>query len=218
MGKTAAMGMFLLGWISWAHAQEPKSCAAIVEDPRRLLCYDLIFRTSQAPTVKQGNWKVDEETSKIDDSKRVFINLKSSEKVRGKFGRPIDVQLMLTCREGKTDAYFIFGDHFMSDNAQWGIVTYRIDKQPAKKKRMAGSTDHKALGLWSASEAIPFIRELFSGSSLFVQATPYSENSISAEFNITGLEQAIKPLQAACKWPQTAAPTVAAPKAPSKAN
>jgi type VI secretion system protein VasI len=96
-----------------------------------------------------------------------------------------------------------------------GTVTYRVDKRPAGKRRMTESTDHQALGHWSAAEAIPFAKELYGATSLYIQATPHSESPVSAEFPVEGLEQALKPLQTACKWPAPAAgmPAASAPAA-----
>ncbi len=94
-----------------------------------------------------------------------------------------------------------------------GTITYRVDKRPATKRHMTESSDHQALGLWSAGEVIPFAKELSGATSLYLQATPHSESSVSAEFAIAGLERAIKPLQQACKWP-TGEPKVVQPAPP----
>lgn len=185
-----------------AAAEDGKDCATIQDDPKRLLCYDLIFKIKQT-TTQQSKWRVEEQTSKIDDRKNVYLALDSKERLAGRFGQKEHARLLFTCREGKTAFYITFGGHFMSSTNN-GTITYRIDKRPAAKKGMRESTDHQALGLWSASEAIPFAKDLFGAQSLYLQATPHSESPVSAEFEIAGLEQAIKPLADACKWPMAA--------------
>ena len=191
-----------------ARAETGKDCAGVADDAKRLICYDLIFKIRQTDSVS-SKWNVLEETSKIDDRKNVFVTVDSVERLQGRFGLKDRARLMFTCREGKTASYITFGGHFMS-SLSGGTVTYRVDKRPAGKRRMTESTDHQALGHWSAAETIPFAKELYGATSLYIQATPHSESPVSAEFPVGGLEQALKPLQAACKWPAPIAGTPAA--------
>lgn len=190
-----------------------KECAAMENAAKRLLCYDGIFRTSTKSSAGFGQWATTEETSKISDVKNVFLSVDSIEKLTGRFGRREHATLLIRCREKVTDLYITFGGHFMSSHRD-GTVTYRVDKTPAKTKHMTNSGDHMALGLWSGTAAIPFIRELMTGTTLFLQATPMSESPVTAEFPLSGLQEAIKPLQAACNW-QTQAP---APKSKPTAS
>jgi len=200
--KAATAAIALILSASTAGAEEPGDCAAVPDDAKRLICYDLIFKIKQTTAI-ESRWEVTEETSRIDDRKNVFLNLDSVEPLRGRFGQKERARLVLACREGKTSSYILFGGHFMS-SLTGGAVTYRIDKRPAAKRRMTESSDHQALGLWSAVDAVPFVRELFGANSLYVQATPHGESPVSAEFQVAGLELAIKPLQSACKWPSLA--------------
>ena len=183
-----------------AQESDAKSCARITNDATRLECYDLIFKkTSTQVTPTRGNWEVTQEQSKIDDTSNVVLRLKSVEPIRNRYGRTEYLDLIITCRDQRTMLYIVFGGHFMS-SLNSGTVTYRIDKTPAQKRQFRESNDHQALGLWSASEAIPFIRSLYGAKILFVRATPHSESSVSAEFNVTGIEEAVVPLGKACKW------------------
>lgn len=203
------IGTLLLAAISQsAKAETGNDCAGVADDAKRLICYDLIFKIKQTNSVSR-KWKVSEETSKVDDRKNVFVAVDSLERLEGRFGLKDRARLLFTCREGKTSSYITFGGHFMS-SLSGGTVTYRVDKRPAGKRRMTESTDHQALGHWSALEAIPFARELYGANSLYIQATPHSESPVSAEFPVSGLEEALKPLQAACKW---AAPVAGKPAA-----
>src|SRR5262245_22935382 len=58
-----------------------------------------------------------------------------------------------------------------------------------------------------AQSSISFLKDLLGGKMLFIQATPFNESPVSAEFNIEGLADAIKPLRAACGWLDTNAST-----------
>jgi type VI secretion system protein VasI len=110
------------------------------------------------------------------------------------------LDLILRCSEGKTIAYVNFADEFMSDSNGGGRVTYRLDKEKVATVRMGVSNDHKALGLWSSTEAIAFIKTLAKVQSMYVAAIPYSESEVSGTFEIEGIEEALKPLRISCKW------------------
>lgn len=178
-----------------------KACARIKNDAKRLECFDLIFRkSSETKKLEKSEWVVREEKSKIDDSTNVFVTLDSTQPVRNQYGELNKVKIAIYCRENKTNFVIIFGDYFMFDNGDYGKVIFRVDKKPATRKRLTASTDHEALGLWNGASAIAFIKTLFGGSTLFVRATPFTESSVSAEFDITGLQEAIIPLRRACGW------------------
>jgi type VI secretion system protein VasI len=63
---------------------------------------------------------------------------------------------------------------------------------------MVVSRDHASLGLWNEAASIPLIKSLFGAERLLVRARPYSEDAVTAEFAIGGLEDAAKPLREAC--------------------
>ncbi|RYF35466.1 MAG: hypothetical protein EOO38_28875 [Cytophagaceae bacterium] len=81
-----------------------------------------------------------------------------------------------------------------------GRVTFRVDNQKAETKNFEESNDHEALGLWSGGSSIPWIKSLFGGDRMYVEATPYSESRISDFFPIAGLEESVTPLREACGW------------------
>jgi type VI secretion system protein VasI len=189
------------GWAAQDQPDQPRACAQIQNDAARLECYDLKFRKSSAVTQPaETDWVVKEEHSKIDDSTNVFLKINSTDSIKNQYGVDTYFGLFIRCEEKQTDMFIVFGDYFMSSLNGAGTITYRVDQQPAKKKALTESNDHKALGLWSAVAAVPFVKELFSGSTLLVRATPYSDSTVTAEFRIAGIEDAIKPLRAACKW------------------
>ncbi|TSD87683.1 hypothetical protein FFK22_016220 [Mycobacterium sp. KBS0706] len=185
-----------------AYAASPEDCAKIAADTERLACYDLQFKASVSavPQPAESKWQVQEQISKIDDSKNVFLRVASSEPITDRLGQPSDLVFWIACRERKTSLWFDFGGQFMADLNGGGRVTYRLDKAAARIKSFDESNDNEALGLWNGGAAIPFIKELFGGTMLLVRATPFNESSITAELPIAGLEEAVKPLRQACSW------------------
>ena len=185
-----------------SNASEATDCAKISDPDDRLNCYDEIFRvTAPSPEIVTGigKWSVSSTTSKIDDSKNVYLRLDANDTVRGRYGDRVRVSITVACTENTTMIYFDFGGHHMSDY-QYGTITYRVDDKKARKKRFRESTDNEALGLWNGGSSIPFLKSIMSGKSLLVRATPYGESAIDSVFEISGLQNALKPLREACHW------------------
>lgn len=187
-----------------AHAQStPEQCAAIDDGAERLICYDLIHRVERAPVDDpvQSEWNVRSDISRIDDSTNVFMNLQSSDSFRGRFrSGEAHATMYIRCQENTTSLYIVMGGHHLADIQNYGRVTYRIDSDPAQHRSFTSSTDSQALGLWSGGNSIPFIRQMFGADNVLVQITPFSESSITVDFPVSGLEEAIAPLREACNW------------------
>lgn len=188
------------------------SCAEIASDSVRLFCYDVLAgrevldsdgggsdKEQKSKQVARANWQVDTDTSKVDDSKIVFISTAELGPTRGPADNPTPFLLVLACRENRTNIWVHFGSGyaFGKDNR---MLTYRIDNKTARTKRFNESNKGEALGLWSGNSAIPFIKSLFGADRFFVRATPKSATRVEAEFDISGLEQAVEPLRKACHW------------------
>ena len=181
--------------------QSIASCLSIEESLSRLECYD--EAAGYNPVVTQvdgtGDWEIQLETSKFDDSQTVLLSLESKEWTNCPYDSAKH-RLVLACRENSTDLYIIFGGCYMSDFEGGGRVTYRIDNEPAASVSMRASSNNSALGLWDGRNSIPFIKGLLDKNALVVRASPFAENRVTSEFELGGLNEAIKPLRAACNW------------------
>lgn len=192
-----------LALVGDASAAETLQTCAAKPDATRLACYDAlaeaaVSNTTVAPTVSA--WTVRTTTSPVDDSKNVFLQVVGTNGIQDRFGREAQITLTLACRENVTAAIFNFGGAFMSDLGDSGRVTYRVDTSPAQTKSFSESNNHEALGLWNGGTSIPWIKSLFGGTKMYVEATPYSENAVSDFLPIAGLEEVITPLREACGW------------------
>ncbi len=136
----------------------------------------------------------------MDDSETVLIYADSNELIPSKFGRGTNrVTMNIVCRENSTHLYFDFDDHHMASLQSYGNVKMRIDDYPAFNKRMKESTDNNSLGIWRG-RGIPTIKKMFGAKELVIRATPYGESSITASFDISGLEEKITSLRKSCGW------------------
>lgn len=197
-------GLLLLFATAFRAEAAVSSCMTIDSPLDRLACYDKESgRTPTVETLKSAStkWIVGRDKSKLTDQEGVFLHLESKDAIHCRFGPDSTATLIIRCKEGTTSAYISTECHLASsDYNDYGHVRYRIDTKPAGLAKMNESTDHRALGLWSGSRAIPFIKQMLGGKELIAQFTPYGESPVSAEFPISGIEDAIKPLREACKW------------------
>jgi len=206
----AALAYLLMGQAMADDATDTaiRQCAAKSDSVERLACFDAAAAplveaantaTTEPSTGDIGAWQSKTETSAIDDSKTVVMSVLAKEPYPddNTMRQP---RLVIRCMESTTVMYVDFDGDYMSDIAGRGDVTLRVDKKPAAKGKMTASTDNSALGLWSGSQSIPVIKSMLGGDTLLVRAVPVSSNPVLAEFPITGLNAAIQPLRAACKW------------------
>ncbi|MFJ2687400.1 type VI secretion system-associated protein TagO [Pseudomonas sp. NPDC087342] len=183
----------------WSTGYAADDCTGIDEDSKRLACYDMKYRP--VSTVEQASsWEVSETFSKIDDSKTIVLHSTSKEVVANQYGGGDTADFYIRCAEGATSLYFVLAGNFLADSEEYGQVTYRVDNQKARTYSFSSSTDNKALGQWGGQYAIPVVKQLFDAQQLVVRITPYNESPVTVTFPVSGLRQAIAPLQLACKW------------------
>lgn len=175
-------------------------CAAKGSDAERLICYDDLAKKLNVDKPKtklsagQGKWKVREEVSPIDDSKKVIMTL-DAETTIGHGYREYRPIMYIRCSENKT-SLFINTNHYL------GLrdipVLTRLDKDKATTRKWGLSTDNKAIFAPGSNAA--YAKSLFNNDSLLIQLTPYNESPVMTTFDIRGLKEAIKPLREACHW------------------
>ena len=152
---------------------------------------------SQTPTPVSGKWLIRTDVSPMDDSRTVALFLEAENEISGwlETKRPV---LILRCLENKTTAYINVG---MSANVEYGhqgaTVRVRFDSKDPRKLVMDRSTDDEALFF---REPISVIREMMVHEVMIFEFTPFNASPARATFKLTGLKEAIKPLQEACHW------------------
>ena len=176
------------------------SCKSINDNEQRLACYDAAFEvnTSVVETNSKSKWVITDEVSPIDDSKTVILSLKSDSPIKSDFSQVIPT-LNIQCKERETDFYINF-NIFLSTHDIKPIT--RIDSDKAVNGvEWSISTDYKALFYPGSQKKInEFIKTLKDKKKLFIQVTPFSKGSVNTTFDLTGLDEAIKPVREACNW------------------
>lgn len=193
-----------IAWPSFADEKlEIARCAAIPDGVKRLGCYDELSQALgvDKPSIQSGSvgkWSISTETSPVDDSKNVYVTLNAESEFSGWMKHETG-RLVLRCKEKRTDAYVRTG---MAAQPEYGLtqevtVTVRYDKEKAREIRMSQSTDNEALFF---PNAIGEIKSMMKHKELLFRFTPFNSASSLTTFKIEGLNEAIKPLRAACKW------------------
>ena len=79
------------------------------------------------------------------------------------------------------------------------LVTYRFSPEPAFRELWGLSTDNDST---FAKRPISFLKKIVSSESkiLVLQATPYNESPITANFDLEGALEAIQPIATECNW------------------
>lgn len=174
-------------------------CKSEVKSDARLACYDKILPPEIPKEVVSkvgvGKWQVSTETSPVDDSENVFVILHANDSFRSNFGETITPNLYISCREKKTELYIGWETYLGLNETR---MLYRLDKQKAVTKNWNISTDTKAV--FYRGNVVEFVKALSKSDVMYAQITPYNENPVSATFEVTGLTEALKPLQKACGW------------------
>ena len=178
--------------------KEIAKCATVAGDLARLECFDnlakaknLDGRQVQPTTIEgKGKWRVSVDINPIDDSKTVTLIL-DAESGQNRWGKP--VYLVARCKSNETNLYIGWNDYLGSK----ANVLTRVGNNKAITKRWNLSTDSKAT---FHHEPTPFIKEMLTSNKLVAQITPYNESPVTAVFNTSGLENAVKSLRETCSW------------------
>lgn len=173
-------------------------CGSTYGETARLECYDkladslglLQVKPSNSTSSNQGKWRFSSSKNPVDDSKTEILMLEASAGAN-RYGEP--VTLILRCKSNETELYVSWDDYLGRNNQ----VLHRIGNKEAKVTNWTLSTDSKAT---FKPNSIPFIKEMLMADKLVLQVTPYNESPVTAIFDTSGLDQAIKTLRETCRW------------------
>jgi len=181
--------------------QEIATCSSKEGDLDRLACFDAIAKARgldgpQPQPVElsgTGKWSVSVDTNPIDDSTTVLLSI-TADSGRSSLGKP--VTMFVRCKSNETELYINWSDYLGRN----GTVLTRIGSNDASTKDWNLSTDSQAT-FHPQKGTIGFLKWMASADKFVAQITPYNESPVTAIFDITGMENALKPLRETCEWP-----------------
>jgi hypothetical protein len=198
------------------------ACAALPEG-QRLSCYDSIAVsighrpngggavvasepsssisiTGDQPVGDDGGWEISRLPNPLDDTETIVLTLSSDTGRSGFENQP--VTLVARCKSNKTELYLNWNTYLGDDSndvySDWKYVTLRIGDRQAETQRWGTSTDHEAT--FAPNWAGNLLKNMLKADYFVAQTTPHSENPVTAEFDIRGLDVALRPLSDACGW------------------
>ena len=102
--------------------------------------------------------------------------------------------LLIRCKENTTDVIVQWGTYLGIDET---AVIMRLGKDKAKERSWTISTNYEAV---FAPSPINLTKEMMKHNSILLNVTPHGSNPVTAEFDLIGLQDAVKPLKEACGW------------------
>jgi type VI secretion system protein VasI len=177
-----------------AIAGQIEECTKVASNTERLACYDLAAGRTPESVAPSGKWVTTDKKNPIDDTTTRVAYIEAD-------GTTRSVTLIARCMSNKTEVY-INWDKFLGDDdrdvySSSKNVIVRFDEEKSKTQKMGTSTDHKATFV---SDAVSFLRSLSKSKKLVLQTTPYGESPVTAIFDVTGANDALKGISDLCKW------------------
>ena len=189
-------GLFFVGWCSSfinrtttpPSQQRPAASNATSPSPS----------PNPPPRPPGGKWTQSQDTSVMDDSKGVTFFLAGEGEIVGWLQRKTP-SLVVRCKEKKTDVYMVTG---MSASVESGdldghTVRVRFDDAAAQRQRWSESTDKEAM---FAPNAVQMARATAKAKMLRLEFTPFNASPVIATFDVSGFDEHIGKVAAACGW------------------
>jgi type VI secretion system protein VasI len=163
-------------------------------------------RSAPAPAIpaapksppRSGKWTVSQDTSAMDDSKGVTFSLEGENPIVAwlKIQTPT---LIVRCKEKRTDVYMVTGTaaSVESGDVEGHTVRVRFDGAAAQRQRWSQSTNNEAL---FAPNAVQMARSIAKAKIVRFEFTPFNASPAIATFDVSGFDQHIGRVAAACGW------------------
>ncbi len=152
-----------------------------------------------SPSQGQSGWTKEEKSSQVDGSKTILVHRDANQPITTLFGRTATPFFVVACHRGESRAYINWGTTL--DGLYGQTVSFRVDDEKPRSNWWNVSTDFSALGYWGPG-AINFVRQLIGARKIYVRAAKNRGGDAETSFDLDGLEEAIRPIADACKWPE----------------
>lgn len=147
------------------------------------------------PTSATGKWQDSAQTSEMDDSTTISIQLRAEEPMTG-WLEDFTPVLIVRCKE-KTDVYIFTNTQSAveSGNLDGATVRLRFDDEPAREYDTSLSTDGK--GLFFPKPRV-LLTQIMTHDKLLFEFTPFNAATDVTSFDLRGAKEAAQPILEAC--------------------
>lgn len=216
-GLTGILGRLLVALFCAGpvFAEEFEHCHTITAASDRLTCYDLQsgFAVAYAKTHAQAlqlsdaidvaarmpsgdQWQLSSDFSALEDRNDIWLSVPSQNtEPSAAIGSAAYATLWLRCVE-ETTSMFVGFRRYTTDNQD---VKFRLDRGKVQSEFMLARKGGEGIGLWNGETSIPFIRKMLGRDRLVIAYETYS-GPVEFVFDISGLDQRLKPLAEECNW------------------
>jgi len=174
------------------------ACRGKLEKEEQVACFVDLAGAENKPTppsTTEGSWRQSDSVDKLDGTKTLNLGLVSSDKIASGFGPMKEAYINFRCRKNLTEIYVVWPSYLGSGNSL--SVKWRADGQPVATESWSPSSDGRAA---FAPRPVDFAKKLLGKKELVFNIEPYNQGPQTVTFNIVGIDDAIKPLRAACNW------------------
>lgn len=162
---------------------ELKESSNIENDSHRLNAYDTIL--------EKNKWEVPIDTNPLDDTKTYVFLLIADEGISPTHKR---TTLMIRKSSSGNEIFINWGSYLGLETE----VAFRVGKAEAVQSQWTISTDGKAT--FYTGDVLKLIRDIGNNDRVVAQCTPYSENPITAIFDVRGLKEITKKYNKELAW------------------
>ncbi|WP_411753632.1 type VI secretion system-associated protein TagO [Serratia sp. (in: enterobacteria)] len=198
--------VFIFSFLSCANIAHgtTRDCKVIADSGSRLECFDSQKNTLSDdddanditdPLGETGKWRINKIRSETDGYWNVYISLQSNTPFKGRLGDFFYPSLNIYCDERETELYINWGFLVSSNDLP---VSFVVDKQKIESEQWVISDDY--MSTFYPRNVMNFIDRLIQASTFYASVSTVGEDSATANFNLSGLSEAIKPLRGACGW------------------
>ena len=154
----------------------------------------------QHSNLPNSNWIVKTINTSNAAKPTIYVATKSKNGKLSRDGPDIPAKMLIRCMNNTTAVLFEFPGYEMSDVREFSEIVYHTGGESDDILELSMAADKSILGVWKGFRSIPFVRKLFNKQNLNILATAKNGVDITAEFDISGIENSITKLRNSCEW------------------
>lgn len=180
------------GALSQSRLPDALHCVGMENDIARLECYDSAYASFRAAETAPGNWQVIAKTSPLDDTVTTALIVDSSGGTSPMFG---EHRLIIRCRGNELNIWVNWNQFLSTESAT--DVTWRVGQEKAQSGKWPHGSSSSSITFYPHDEQA-LVTQMMGSDQFVAQTKTAAGETLTAIFNIKGLEQAITPIKDGC--------------------